>query len=115
MARPRKHSEDEEKEIARQVRLLSGLHCTWSEIAAVVDEDFEYIRKRFSQDFHKGRETGKMRLRKLLWDSANKGNLGAQIWLSKNILGYSDKMEQSVKSDAVVDDGEKFRFLEPKD
>ena len=35
-----------------------------------------------------------------MWTAAMSGNISAQIWLSKNILGWSDKLEQ--KQEAQV-------------
>lgn len=93
MARPRKYPPEKESQIADQVEKLAGLHCSWSEIAAVTNEDIEYIKKRFSLEYDKGREKGKTKLRHLMWESAKKGNVAIQIWLSKQILGMTDRTE----------------------
>lgn len=100
MARPRKHNPEKEAEIAKQVETLSGYHCSWTEIAAVTGENVDYLKKCYSLFYNKGREKGKTKLRHLMWESAKKGNVAMQIWLSKNLLGYTDKVEQVTENNA---------------
>ena len=75
------------------VAKLARIHCTSSEIAAVVGCSVDTLDRRFAEEIAKGREEGKSTLRQGLWDLARKGNLGALIWLSKNHLGMSEKIE----------------------
>lgn len=85
--------------------------CTKGEIAAFLDRDedtvsrwclrtygetYEVIYKRFS-------EGGKRSLRRAMWKKAvSDGNTVMMIWLSKNYLGMTDKIE------SVDDDIEPF-------
>lgn len=77
------------------------------------------IQERFSFSYLQYREQKKepkrIKLRQLMWKSAEAGNITMQIWLSKNFLGYSDKVEQSTKTELTITDSEKFKFLEPKE
>jgi hypothetical protein len=81
-----------------QILKLAAMGCSNREIAAFVDCDESTIRDRFPAEVQKGRENGKTKLRRLMWQNAEKGNAVMQIWLSKNILGYVDKTEQSLVS-----------------
>jgi len=43
-------------------------------------------------------ETKKLKLSQLQWKSAEAGNVTMQIWLGKNLLGQTDKVEQKVEA-----------------
>jgi hypothetical protein len=77
-----------------QVEKLAMLHCTNVEIGAFFDVDESTIRKRFSDKIQKAKEKGKISLRRLQWKSAESGNVTMQIWLGKQYLGQSEKIEQ---------------------
>lgn len=76
------------------VQRLASIQCTNSEIAAVCKCSTDTIEIRFSAELAKGREEGKKTLREGLWELAKRGNLGALIWLSKQHLGMSEKIEE---------------------
>lgn len=80
---------------------LAAIHCTMNEIASVVECSVDTLERRFADVIAKGRDQGKMKLRKGLWDLAEDGNLGALIWLSKQHLGMSEKVEQMVDMSLV--------------
>ncbi len=84
---------------AEQVEGLAKIGCTASEIAAVMDVNCSTITRRFAKELDKGREQGKMSLRRAMWKSALGGNTTMQIWLSKNALGFADKMESKNEHD----------------
>ena len=88
MARPKKYNIDTE-----QVEKLAGLGCTNTEIAAFFGCSKDLIGKSYSTNVSKGKDKGKIRLRQLLWKSAERGNVAMQIWLSKQYLGMTDKQE----------------------
>jgi hypothetical protein len=70
---------------------LAKLHCTNREIASLVGCHVDTLQKRFHDLLDKGRDDGKMTLRRSLWDLALNGkNVTAMIWLSKQHLGFSD-------------------------
>jgi hypothetical protein len=108
MARPPKQKEPE-KEIHRgqpgsklgrnklpidpeQVRKLAMINCTAAEIAAVVGCSVDTINGRFSKIVKEGLEQGKMSLKRQMWTMAMNGNTAICIWLSKQMLGYSEKV-----------------------
>lgn len=87
MARPKiKIDED-------QLLKLAAMHCTNVEIAAFFDVSKDTIERNYAAILAKGREQGKIKLRRLQWTSAEKGNVVMQIWLGKQYLGQTDKNE----------------------
>ena len=72
---------------------LAEIGCTNVEIAGFFKVDESTIRKRFPEILTKGRESGKIRLRKKQFSVAMKGNVSMLIWLGKQILGQKDKTE----------------------
>lgn len=78
-----------------EVEKLAAMGCTNTEIAAFFDCNETTIRDRFPEVLAKGREKGKTKLRRLQWQSAEKGNVVMQIWLGKQILGQSDRVENN--------------------
>lgn len=72
---------------------LASMQCTNKEIGAFFGCDETTIAKRFSTELSKGRETGKMSLRRKQLEVAKSGNVTMLIWLGKQYLGQSDKQE----------------------
>ena len=91
------------------VRKLAAMHCTTQEIAAFYDCSRDTIERRFAAELNKGRQQGKMQLRDWQLQSAKKGNVAMLIFLGKQYLGQSDKVEQSIEtsqdsaSDSTID------------
>ena len=86
--RPKKYNIDKE-----QVEKLASFGCTNVEIASFFGCDESLIRKSYSENITKGKDKGKIRLRQLMFRSAESGNVAMLIWLSKQYLGMSDKQE----------------------
>ena len=85
-----------------KVETLARLGATNEEIGDFFCVSGRTIRNRFSKIVLKGRAERKAKLRKLMWDSAERGNVSMQIWLSKNELGMSDKVETSSTEDQTI-------------
>lgn len=94
MARPKKNIDPD------QVRRLAMINCTMVEIASVVQCSVDTIERRFADVVKEGWSQGRSSLKRMMWESAQKGNTSMLIFLSKQMLGYSDKVEQKV--DATV-------------
>ena len=88
MARPKKYNIDTE-----QVEKLASFGCSNTEIASFFGCSKDLISKSYSTNVSIGQDKGKIRLRQLLWKSAERGNVAMQIWLSKQYLGMADKQE----------------------
>jgi len=84
---------------ANDLLKLAVLHCTNQEIADFFECSKDTIERRFAAILKKGRAQGKIKLRRAQWQSVDKGNVVAQIWLGKQILGQTEKIEQSLDAD----------------
>lgn len=85
MARPLK--EVDEKDVEK----LASMGCTMKEIATFCECSVDTLERRFAEAVAKGRENGKIALRRMQWQSAQKGNVVMQMFLGKNLLGQSDR------------------------
>ena len=102
MARPKKYDID-----TKQLEQLASFGCINREIASFFGCSEDLIKKSYSSFLTKGKDAGKIRLRKLQWNAAEKGNTPMLIWLGKQILDQTDKQELTeVKPiDEIVFDG----------
>ena len=75
--------------------------CTEEEIASILNcsRDLFYTednKELYRQAIQKGQSEGKQSLRRYQYELAKKGNSSMLIWLGKQWLGQTDKIEQSV-------------------
>jgi hypothetical protein len=86
------------------VEKLASIHCTNKEIAAMVNCDPSLLsKKNYSAIIEKGKEKGKISLRRKMFETAMNGNVTLMIWLSKQYLGFTDKVEQTVDANVKTD------------
>lgn len=76
-----------------QVRKLAAIGCKVEEIANIVGCHRNTIHNRFAGELERGREEGKMSLRRKQFEVALSGNVSMLIWLGKQMLGQTDKQE----------------------
>lgn len=86
----------------QQVTMLAEMQCTNVEIAAFFGCDEGTIRKRFSEELSKGRECGKISLRRMQWKAAENGNNTMLVWLGKQYLGQAEKVESKQEQDNTI-------------
>lgn len=86
------------------IEKLSRIHCTEAEIASIVGVSIRTLQRNeeFCRIYKKGIDSGKMSLRRIQWDLANKGNTTMAIWLGKQYLGQTDKQELSGNDSAPI-------------
>src|SRR5579864_4716099 len=89
MARP------EAKIDLAELEKLAGMQCTNEEIAAFFGVSTRTIVRRcrvqsFRDSIEQGRAKGRVSVRRSLFKLSNAGNVAAAIFLSKNLLGYTD-------------------------
>jgi len=93
-----------------QLEKLAIMHCTNREIASFFDCSVDTITDRFSDLIEKGKDKGKARLRRAMWQAATEKNHAIMmIFLAKNLLGMSDKIE--TKSEVKTDANEQLEKL----
>lgn len=84
---------------AEELRRLSVLHCTQSEIAAFFGVSLSCVEKRLATEpqmkaaWDEGRALGLISLRRQQTQLAEKGNATMLIWLGKQLLGQRDNLE----------------------
>ena len=76
------------------VEKLANIQCTQDEIASFIGVSTRTLQRdeQFMELFNKGRESGKMSLRRIQWKHAEKSATMA-IWLGKQYLGQKDNIE----------------------
>tara|TARA_R100001510_G_C7624404_1_gene184567 strand:+ start:163 stop:543 length:381 start_codon:yes stop_codon:yes gene_type:complete len=75
---------------------LASIGCPTYEIASVMNVSARTLKRNFAEIIEQNREKGKASLRKKMYDKAvKKDNTMMQIFLSKNMLGMSDKVQQT--------------------
>jgi len=87
-----------------QVDELCAIQCTGEEIAGVLGCDYDTLAtacKRekhlaFSDYFKQKASNGKMSLRRTQYTTAMEGNPTMLVWLGKNWLGQTDKLETAI-------------------
>lgn len=83
------------------VEKLASIMCTDEEIASVLGMSVDVLtnernKEKFAESKLRGQSKGKMSLRRMQWATANKGNATMQIWLGKQYLDQSDKVDTSI-------------------
>lgn len=75
------------------VEKLAKVGCSNVSIAVQCECSVDTLTNRFSELLAKSRENLKTQLRIWQLDAARKGNVTMQIWLGKQLLGQTDKIE----------------------
>ena len=75
------------------IKKLAQLHCTFDEIAHFCNVSTKTLQRRFVHTIKRGREMGKISLRRAQFEKALSGNVVMQIWLGKQHLDQRDKAE----------------------
>lgn len=78
-----------------QVEQLAAINCSLEEMSAVLDCDISTLTRRFAHVIKKGRERGRMSLKRKQYEVAMGGNVTMLIWLGKQLLDQSDKINQT--------------------
>jgi hypothetical protein len=87
MARPIKKIDE------GQLLKLAAINCSYAEMAAILDVNESTLTRRYAQVIEKGREQGKMSLKRKQYEIAMGGNVTMLIWLGKIILNQVEKKE----------------------
>ena len=87
LGRPKKHIDLE------LVEKLAHIQCTYAEIASTLGISVDTLQRNehFAATYKRGAEGGRKSLRRMQFESANRGNVTMQIWLGKQYLGQSDQ------------------------
>jgi hypothetical protein len=85
------------------VEKLANIQCTQEEIASFHGISSRTLLRdeKFKELFAKGRENGKMSLRRIQWKHAEK-SVPMAIWLGKQYLGQKDVIEASTTGETKI-------------
>src|ERR1700704_4037634 len=74
------------------VEKLAHIQCTYAEVASTLGVSVDTLQrnKDFAVVYKRGAEGGRKSLRRMQFESANRGNVVMQIWLGKQYLNQSD-------------------------
>ena len=91
-----------------QVRALARLGCTWDEIAGVLKIargtfTLRMKEKKYRDAYEQGVAEGDVSIRRAQYDSAMKGKTGMLVWLGKNRLNQTDRVE--THNETTIHDG----------
>lgn len=84
---------------------MMAIQCTGEEIAGVLGCDYDTLVRAikrekdctFAEYFAQKSADGKMSLRRTQYNAALEGNATMMVWLGKQWLGQTDKIESSIK------------------
>lgn len=85
------------------VEKLANIQCTQEEIASFLGISSRTLLRdeKFKELFAKGRENGKMSLRRIQWKHAEK-SVPMAIWLGKQYLGQKDIIEATTTGETKI-------------
>lgn len=92
---------------------LATIHCSNKEIASIVGLHIDSLQRAFKDILAAGRENGKGKLRRKMWEQALNGNTTMLIWLSKNHLGMTDNVLVSEEKKPLPWSDEDIQSEEP--
>ena len=87
----RPHKAIDEKILAN----LSQIGCTQEELGSILGVSARTLQRRFAEIIEVNKNKGKASLRKRMYEKAMKGNDKLLIWLSKNMLGMSERIHST--------------------
>lgn len=96
MARPKAVVDESE------VEKLAAMFCSLEEIASFFNVNISTIQRRFAQAIDRGRNKGKISLKRKQYLVAMDGNVQMLIWLGKQHLDQKDKKEVSAEDGSNV-------------
>jgi hypothetical protein len=81
------------------VERLASIQCTHTEVASALGTSVDTLTRHpnFAEVYKRGAEGDRKSLRRMQFESANKGNVVMQIWLGKQYLGQSDHVTSEVR------------------
>lgn len=88
---------------------LCGIQCTGEEIASVLGIDYDTLMRackrkhgvNFAEYSEQKRLPGRVSLRRRQYEVAMSGNVGMLVWLGKQWLDQSEKVDQKVTTNEV--------------
>jgi len=99
MARPKSGKTAPIKLDHNQVEKLAAIGCTLNEMASFFNCSVDTLTRNYAEALHRGRENGKVSIRRLMWEQGQKGNTTALKYLVHNVL------KEKIEDQSIQDDG----------
>jgi hypothetical protein len=84
------------------VRQLAGIFCTMKEIASIVGCSVDTLERRFADVIDKGRDHGKMSIKRKQFETAMLGNTRMLTWLGEQHCDQKRRTEVSSSPDQPI-------------
>ena len=84
-----------------QLEKLASILCTMEEMASFFGCSVDTLERNFADTIKKGKDKGRMSLRRMQFEKAQTGNTTMLISLGKQLLGQKDKIETSENNDPL--------------
>lgn len=97
MARPKKKIDE------ALLKKLAFIHCSKEEMAHILETSYDTLHRRYATVIEAARSEGKMNLRRKRMQMALDGCVPLIIWMSKQVLGEYDKVEDPARALAIVE------------
>lgn len=97
---------------ADTVRALASVFCTMKQIALICKCSVDTLERRFADVIKEGRAQAQQSLLKKQFDVAMNGNVSMLIWLGKQHLEQSEKVEQHI---GVLPTATQITFMDEKE
>lgn len=82
---------------------LAAMHCTNEEMASFFGICTKTLDKHFGHIVKRGKERGKMSLRRYQWVAAKKGSVPMLIWLGKQLLGQREPESEVAPTTIILE------------
>ena len=91
-----------------QLETLASIGCTLAEMAAFFKCSVDTITRNYAEALMRGRENGKVSVRRMMWEQGKKGNSVALKYLVHNILRekieeYNQKPGELSATDEIIE------------
>ena len=93
-------TDDQKKEMEE----LARIQCTQEEIADYFGCSVDTLHRHFAEFLKRGKNRGRIKIRKKQFDLAVQGNVTMLVWLGKQFLGQQEKPDVSKEISEMSDD-----------
>ena len=78
-----------------QLSQLAAIGCTMIDISNIIGVSVDTLERKYADVIKKGKEQGKMSLRRKAFSMSQEGSVPMTIFLLKNLCGMTDKVDHT--------------------
>lgn len=87
-----------------ELEKLAAIHCTVEEMATIMGCSKDTLERNYAALIKKGKSAGRASLRRMQYQSAQKGSIPMLIWLGKQLLEQKDRTDHNFNFDDLSED-----------